>query len=107
MTAKFTLAALALLIAMSSPSATAAADALDVHTRSLAAGCATCHPATASGAIPYLGNRGRDTILQKLHDFRDGKSAATVMHQIVRGYTDEELARIAAYLSAQSTGLEP
>ena len=107
MTAKFTLAALGLLSAVAATSATAASDVPDTHIRSLAAGCATCHPATVSGAIPYLGNRGRDALAQRLHDFRDGKTPATVMHQIVRGYTDEELDRIAAYLSATPTSSEP
>jgi cytochrome subunit of sulfide dehydrogenase len=36
-----------------------------------------------------------------MQDFRSGKRQATVMHQIAKGYTDEQVDAIAAYLSAQ------
>jgi len=39
--------------------------------------------------------------LQKLHEFKSGVRPATVMQQIVKGYTDEELALIVGYLARQ------
>ena len=98
MTTEFTPAALALLTTLTG-SAFAASDVDDTHARNLAAGCATCHPASVTGTIPVLAGRDRAELTQRLRDFRDGKAPATVMHQIVRGYTEDELDRIAAYLS--------
>jgi cytochrome c553 len=40
--------------------------------------------------------------MRKLRGFKSGERAATIMHQIARGYTDEQLALIAAYFAAQS-----
>jgi len=36
-----------------------------------------------------------------LQDFKSGKQPATVMHQIAKGYTDEQIEAIAGYLSAR------
>jgi sulfide dehydrogenase cytochrome subunit len=34
-------------------------------------------------------------------DFKAGKRPATIMHQLAKGYTDEQLADIAGYFAAQ------
>ena len=39
--------------------------------------------------------------LQKLADFKSGVKPASIMHQIVKGYTDEQLDLIATYFAAQ------
>jgi len=39
--------------------------------------------------------------LQKLADFKSGAKPATIMHQISRGYSDEQLDLIAGYFAAQ------
>jgi sulfide dehydrogenase cytochrome subunit len=36
-----------------------------------------------------------------LKDFEDGKRPATIMHQIAKGFTDEQLEVLAAYFAAQ------
>jgi cytochrome c553 len=33
--------------------------------------------------------------------FKSGQRPATLMHQIAKGYTDEQIEQIAAYLAAQ------
>lgn len=80
-----------------------APDAL--YGRSLAATCANCHGTdgrTVQGsAVPGLAGMPRDYMLQQLRAFRDGSRPATVMHQIVRGYSESQLDSIAGYLSAQ------
>jgi len=40
-------------------------------------------------------------LLQKLNGFRDGSRPATIMHQIAKGYTPEQLDLITTYLAAQ------
>jgi cytochrome c553 len=34
-------------------------------------------------------------------DFKNGRRPATIMHQIAKGYSDEQIAAIAAYFAAQ------
>ena len=43
----------------------------------------------------------RDHIATQMRAFRDGKRPATVMHQIAKGYTDEQVKLMAAYFAAQ------
>lgn len=71
--------------------------------RSLAATCANCHgtQGRAQGDMPPLASMPADRMLALLADFKSGKAPATVMHQIARGYTDEQLRLIASYFAAQ------
>jgi len=73
--------------------------------RNLAPTCANCH-GTNGKAVPGAGLDALNGIdkaktLQKLADFRSGAKPASIMHQIVKGYTDEQLDLIATYLAAQ------
>jgi cytochrome c553 len=79
--------------------------------RNLAATCANCH-GTYGRALPgsgldSLAGMDKDTALQKLADFKSGAKPASVMHQIAKGYTDEQLALIATHFAAQSKGTAP
>lgn len=68
-----------------------------------AAACANCHGTDGRaqpGAVALAG-QGKDDLLQKLLDFKAGKRPATIMHQLAKGYTDEQLADIAGYFAAQ------
>jgi cytochrome c553 len=71
--------------------------------RNLAAACASCHGTNgvSQAGMPNLAGQQRATLVQQLQDFRSGKRAATVMHQISKGYTDEQIDALAAYLSDQ------
>ncbi|MGQ0656360.1 MAG: c-type cytochrome [Betaproteobacteria bacterium] len=79
--------------------------AQDSQSRNLAAGCAICHgtdgrvPAGAP-VIPLAG-LPRQHIADQMRAFRDGKRPATVMHQIARGYTDQQIDALAAWFAAQ------
>lgn len=73
--------------------------------RNLAATCANCHGTNGkaipgSGLDPLAGSP-KATTLQKLADFKSGNKPATIMHQIAKGYTDEQLDLIASYFAAQ------
>jgi sulfide dehydrogenase cytochrome subunit len=72
----------------------------------LASHCMACHgPAGRSpGAIPALNGKDRDFIVKRLKAFRDGTRPSTVMGRLARGYTDEEIARIAEYISGLPGG---
>ena len=80
---------------------TAAAE--DLQARSLAATCANCHgtQGQARGEMKPLAGLPADRIITAMADFRSGAVPATVMHQIARGYTDDQVRRIAAWLAVQ------
>jgi cytochrome c553 len=71
--------------------------------RNLAAACANCHGTNgvSRAGMPALAGRQPAEIARLMQEFRSGKRPATVMHQIARGYNDDQVDAIAAYLSAQ------
>lgn len=71
--------------------------------RNIAANCANCHGTDGKsiGGMPGLAGRSRADLVQVMKEFRDGKRAATIMHQLSKGYTDAQIEAVAGYLSAQ------
>lgn len=73
--------------------------------RNLTATCANCHGtdghALPGSAMDPLAGQDKALLLQKLNGFRDGSRPATIMHQIAKGYTPEQLELITTYLAAQ------
>lgn len=72
--------------------------------RALAATCASCH-GTDGNAVEGAGSLalrglGREYIAQQLIAFRSDTRPATVMHQLIKGYTPEQVEQLAAYFSA-------
>ena len=74
--------------------------------RYIAANCANCHGTTGvvRGGMPSLAGQKKDQIATRLREFRDGKRAATLMHQIAKGYSDEQIDAIAEVIARQSAG---
>ena len=71
--------------------------------RNLAAACASCHGTNGVSVqgMPNLAGQQRTYLMQQMQDFKTGKRPATVMHQLSKGYTDEQIEALAAYFSAQ------
>ena len=71
--------------------------------RSLAATCANCHGTNgnARGDMKSLAGVPADTTIALLNAYKSGALPATIMHQIAKGYTDEQVKLIANYLAAQ------
>jgi cytochrome subunit of sulfide dehydrogenase len=71
--------------------------------RNLAATCANCHGTTgnAKGDMKVLAGVPAEKILALVADFKSGAQPATIMHQIAKGYTDEQMKLIAGYFAAQ------
>jgi cytochrome subunit of sulfide dehydrogenase len=95
MTARSILAALACAalpaVAQESPAA-----------RSLAATCASCHGTdgrSATKEVTALAGLPRERIVASMKAFRDGSRPATVMHQIAKGYSDQQIELMAGYFS--------
>lgn len=79
--------------------------AVALQMRALAATCANCH-GTEGGAVPgeamaRLAGLPKDYIVTQMVAFRDGKRPATVMHQISKGYTPEQIEALATYFAAK------
>jgi cytochrome c553 len=73
--------------------------------RSLAATCANCHGTGGrprNATIPPLAGMPAEVLLAALTDYRSGKRPGTVMPQIAKGYTEDQLRLVAAYLSRQA-----
>ena len=88
------------LLAAAGP-AQAQADALQV--RSWAAACAACHGTdgrSVSGSDSLAG-ANKEQMLRTLLAFKSGDKPALVMHQLAKGYTDDQLAAIAGWFAAQ------
>ena len=90
-----------LLIAASSPLAAHAQDSL--LARNLAATCANCHGTNgqARGDMKPLAGLTAEKIIAAVADYKSGAQPATIMHQIAKGYTDEQIRLVAAYFAAQ------
>jgi cytochrome c553 len=78
--------------------------AQDPHlARNLAATCANCHGTNgnATGDMKPLAGLSAEKIIAALADYRSGAQPATIMHQISKGYTEEQIRLMAAYFAAQ------
>jgi cytochrome subunit of sulfide dehydrogenase len=74
-----------------------------LQVRSWAGGCANCH-GTSGNAEPgtvVLAGMNASELVRKMSDFKSGRQPATVMHQLSKGYTDEQIAAIAGWFAAQ------
>ena len=92
-------AALAMLFGASS-----LALAQDAHlARNLAATCANCHGTNghAKGKMKSLAGMPADKITAYVADYKSGAQSATVMHQIAKGYSDEQMKLIDGFFAAQ------
>ncbi|MEO7741520.1 MAG: c-type cytochrome [Usitatibacter sp.] len=69
----------------------------------MAGNCAACHGtagrAAPGSAVPALAGRPAAELTQLMAQFKSGQRPATVMHQIAKGYSDAEIAAMAAYFS--------
>jgi cytochrome c553 len=92
------------LAALALACAAPAALAQDVNlARNLAATCANCHGTNgnAIGDMKSLAGIPADKLVAMLEDYKNGNLPATVMHQISKGYTPEQIRLIAGYFAAQ------
>jgi cytochrome subunit of sulfide dehydrogenase len=77
------------------------ADAQDANLgRNLAATCVTCHGKNAI-ATGTLDGMPKNQLMQTMKDFKSGTRPATLMHQISKGYTEQQVELIGEYFSKQ------
>jgi sulfide dehydrogenase cytochrome subunit len=68
-----------------------------------AASCSGCHAANtaANTPVPRLAGRNAAEIVTQMQAFRSGAQPSTVMDRIAKGYSDAEIAAIAAWYAQQ------
>ena len=81
----------------------AAAD-VDKRARGLAATCSACHGTDGKsvGGTAMLAAMDKAELVKQMQAFKSGQRKATVMHQHAKGYSDEEIEKMASYFAAQS-----
>jgi sulfide dehydrogenase cytochrome subunit len=96
-----TRSAVALLVAACGWSTAHAQDT--TYARGLAATCTHCHgtDGRSVGTVPGLAGIDKAYMAQQMKDFKTGKRTGTIMHQLAKGYTDEQIEQMAAYFAAQ------
>ncbi len=76
-----------------------------LNTQFLASNCANCHGTNGSSVpgspVQGLAGYGRDAFIAAMTAFKKGERPATIMHQISKGYSDEQVAALATYFAAQ------
>jgi sulfide dehydrogenase cytochrome subunit len=84
---------------------TTKAGARTLQTRSLAATCANCHGTLGKSvkdpAVPGLAGLPSAYIIEQMNAFKTGTREATIMHQIAKGYSDEQIQQMADYFASQ------
>lgn len=83
----------------------AAAYAQDTNLgRNLAATCANCHGTNGQvrgDTVAALAGMPADRMVSMFNAFRTGERPATIMHQIAKGFSDDQTKAIAAFFAAQ------
>jgi cytochrome subunit of sulfide dehydrogenase len=71
--------------------------------RNLAATCTSCHGTNgvSQSDIPSLAGTPKADLVRKLQDFKSEAQAGTVMPQLAKGYTDDQIELIAGWFAAQ------
>lgn len=71
--------------------------------RNLAATCANCHGTNgqARGDMKVLAGMSAEKMLALIADFKSGAQPSTVMGQLSKGYTDEQIKLVAGFFAAQ------
>jgi cytochrome c553 len=91
------------LIGLSQWSTVSVAQTADqLYKRGLAATCANCHGTDGKGVVdggmPLINNLTSEQMLEKLKAYKSGALEGTIMPQLAKGYSDEQLTTIANQL---------
>ena len=92
--------ALALLAASPTPARSAGRSHRGARPR---ATCANCHGTSgmSRGAVPSLAGQPKADIAAKMQEFKQNKRPGTIMPQLAKGFTDEQIDVVAAWFASQ------
>ena len=93
--------ALAAMLIAFLPLAAAAAGPADAPPG--ASSCSGCHALSQASAspVPRLVGRNPAELAQAMRAFRSGQASTTIMDRVAKGFSDDEIAAIAAWYGAQ------
>jgi sulfide dehydrogenase cytochrome subunit len=93
---------ISLFLFASSSLAEPQAEPMEKQIESLVFTCYTCHgtDGESPGDIPSLKGETAEKIKEKLLAFRQDQNDPTIMNRIAKGYSEDEINRIADYLAA-------
>lgn len=82
--------------------AAAAAQCEVTQVKVWAAACANCHGTNGQSqpGMESLAGKDKAELAQKMLDFKAGRKPATIMHQLSKGYTDEQIQQLAEHFAA-------
>ena len=87
---------------MSNPTIAQISNASLLYKSGLAATCANCHGTNGNGvvgaSIPFINTFTSEHMLTQLQAYKNGSREGTIMPQLTKGYTDEQLQTIALQL---------
>jgi cytochrome subunit of sulfide dehydrogenase len=80
-----------------------AAQTETAQVRSMAASCANCHGTNGAAAPGMVALAGYDRagLIKAMADFKSGARQATIMHQLAKGYSDQQIEQLAGFFAAQ------
>jgi sulfide dehydrogenase cytochrome subunit len=77
-----------------------------LYNQSLAATCANCHGTNGVSVpgvtVPMINQLPESVMYELLMAYKTGKRTGTIMHQLAKGYTDEQLKTIASVLGKKN-----
>lgn len=93
---------LSIITALVFASGSALAASSPVQVRGMAAACSNCHGTNgvAQDGMESLAGQKKEDLQKKMQDFKTGKKPATVMHQLAKGYSDEQIDQLATYYAS-------
>jgi len=95
-----------LLVLASTGVAAQTIDATRLNNLSLAATCANCHGtngvSVAGDLMPVINNLSANEIETKLKEYKAGTRNGTIMPQLAKGYTEEQIKIIAEVLGKKN-----
>jgi len=66
----------------------------------LSMACTGCH-SDQTGAIASLNDHSESQLVEALSQYKSETEGTTVMHRLARGYSDEDIAKVSAYLGVK------
>ena len=91
------------VLAAAASAVAVAQDAATLRACALAATCAQCHGtdgrAVEGGAVPGLAGRPAPYLVEQMSAFKSGARAGSVMPQLAKGYSEAQIAELAAWFA--------
>ncbi len=77
-------------------------NAQSLQVKQWAASCSACHGTDgySEGGMASLAGQTKAELIQKMNEYKSGKRVASIMHQLSKGYTDEQIEQISAYFAS-------